>query len=142
MKNLTIKYKYHIEVLVSILGLILTVITLQHNLTYINTFISFHSFQLEVENLKLHSIEVIFFFLPIQYRKKIHHFYEKYVPTIAWGNLIFFVAVTITTNYIMENPLMHHIGVLTIAEFVVLLFEKKPVEKFHKIIDTINSIFN
>jgi hypothetical protein len=41
----------------------------------------------------------------------------------------------------MKNPLMHHIGALTFAEFGLLLFEKKPVEKFHKIIDTINSIF-
>ena len=141
MKNITIKYKKQIEITITVIGIILTLITLSHNINYINGFIALHSFQIENGNLKLHSLEVILFFLPIHYRNQIHHFYEKYVPTIAWGNLLFFVAVTLITNYIMKNPLLHHIGFLTFSEFVVLLFEKEPIKKVHRIIDFISSLF-
>ncbi len=140
MKKITIKYKKNIEISISIIGLMLTIITMTHNWTLINTIISFDAFQVNTENLKLHSIEVLFFFLPYSQREKIHHLYEKYVPTIAWGNLLIYVSMTITFNYFTHNPLLHHIGILTLMEFIVLLFEKRPVEKFHKIIDTVESL--
>ncbi len=142
MKNFTFKYKNIIEGIISIIGLILTLITFSHNLVYINTFISIYSIKLELDNLKLQSIELIIFILPIEIRKKIHHLYEKNINIIEWGNLLLFVGITIMYNYYFGYPLLKNVGALTIIEFVVLLIEKKPVEKFHKIIDTFNSYFN
>ena len=142
MKNFTFKYKNIIELLVSIFALILTLITFSHNLTYINAYINFHSLKLEFENIKSHSIGTIFFFLPLGVRNKLHYFYEEYITKIEWGNLLFFVFVTITSNCYTGNPLMHHINILTFTEFIILLLKKNPVEKIHKIIDIISQNFN
>ncbi len=44
-------------------------------------------------------------------------------------------------NIEFNSPMFYNIGIVAMAEFIVLCFEQRPVEKMNSIIDFIESIF-
>ncbi len=141
MKKFTNKYSKQIEIIISIIGLVLTYITLTHNVHIVNVLVSFETLQVEYHNAKIDSLELVLFFIPVKYRKAIVHFYHAHFCKLAWCNFTFFIAGTIYTNVMLGNPPFYHIGIVAIMEGIVLMLEKSPVQKLHKIIDFINRLF-
>jgi hypothetical protein len=142
VKKLLKTYKKQIEILVSIAGLVLTYITLTHNIQLTNVLFANDAIQFSYASVQLYSLEHLVLFIPVKYRKAIAHFYHKYFCHLAWGNFLFFIGATMYTNHLLGNSMFYHIGIVAVLEFIVLLFEKNPVEKMNKVIDFIISLLN
>lgn len=141
MKEFINKNSKQIELIISIIGLILTCITLTHNIHILNVVTSLDTFQVNYQSSKIHSIELILFFIPLKYRKITVHFYHKHFCKLAWCNFLFFMVGTIYTNLLLGYSLLHNIGLVALLELIVLALEKNPVDKLNKVIDLLSSIF-
>ena len=140
MKRFITKYEKQIEIIISTIGFALTIITLTHNIHLINIIVSLETLQVEYQNIKIDSLELILFFIPLRYRKTIVHFYHKHFCVIAWCNFLFFLGGTIYTNIAFGNSPFYHIGIIAFLEFIILTLEKNPGKKLHKLIDFIINI--
>jgi len=143
MKKFIQKNKTIIESTLAIIELLLAFITSNQDTYLVDGIIFLNDFQTNhYQFSNINYVELLTLFVSRSDKKVIILFYHKYLCMMAWFDFTFFLGCTIYTNVIFHNPIFHHTGIIDIAEIVVLIFKKRPVEKFNKIIDLLDSLFN